>query len=137
MGTILDSSILIAAERGGESVPQILHRVRSKLGDDLAGLSAVTVVELSHGIYRAKSDGDRERRRLFTGELLRDVPVHPVTMGIAQLAGKIEGEQASRGVTISFEDLLIGSTALWLGYRVATLNVKHFSLVPGLSIARL
>lgn len=137
MGIILDSSILIAAERGRESVRQILKRVQATQGETEAGLSAVTIVELTHGIYRAKSDAHRERRRLFTEELCRDVAVHPVTLEVAQLAGKIEGEQASQGVSIAFEDLLIGSTALHLGYAVATLNVRHFQLIPGLSVIRL
>lgn len=137
MGIILDSSILISAERGGEGVGQILKRVRAAHRDTEAGLSAVTIVELVHGIYRAKTDADRERRRLFTDELCRDVAVHPVTLEIAQLAGKIEGEQAARGVSIAFEDLLIGSTALHLGYSVATLNARHFRLIPGLSVVQL
>jgi predicted nucleic acid-binding protein len=137
MGVILDSSILIAAERGGEGVRQILNRVRAAHGETEAGLSAVTVVELTHGIYRAKNDADRERRRSFTDELCRDVVVHPVTLEVAQLAGKIEGEQASHGVSIAFEDLLIGATALHLGYAVATLNVRHFRLIPGLSVIQL
>jgi predicted nucleic acid-binding protein len=55
MGIILDSSILIAAERGGEGVPQILKRVRAAHGETEAGLSAVTIVELTHGIYRART----------------------------------------------------------------------------------
>jgi predicted nucleic acid-binding protein len=137
MGIILDSSILIAAERGGEGVGQILKRVRAAHGETEAGLSAVTIVELTHGIYRAKTDVDRERRRLFTDELCRDVAVHPVTLEVAQLAGKIEGEQAAHGISIAFEDLLIGSTALHLGYSVATLNARHFRLIPGLSVVQL
>ncbi|MGH9444428.1 MAG: PIN domain-containing protein [Terriglobia bacterium] len=134
MGIILDSSILIAAERGGESVGRILKRVQTTQGEIEAGLSAVTIVELTHGIYRAKTDANRERRRLFTEELCRDMAVHPVTLEVAQLAGKIEGEQATRGIRIAFEDLLIGATALHLEYSVLTLNVRHFRLIPGLLI---
>jgi hypothetical protein len=63
-------------------------------------------------------------------------PHYPVTLEIAKLAGKIEGEQAARGVSISFEDLLIGTTALYLGYSVATLNSRHFRLIPGLSVVQ-
>jgi predicted nucleic acid-binding protein len=137
MGLILDSSILVAAERGGESVRAILKRVQATQGETESGLSVVTIVELTHGIYRAKSDTDRERRRAFTEELFRDMTVHPVTLEIAQLAGRIEGEQAAGGVSIAFEDLLIGTTALHLGYAVATLNVRHFRLIPGLSVIQL
>jgi tRNA(fMet)-specific endonuclease VapC len=137
MGVILDSSVLIAAERGGESVRDILKRVQSRQGETESALSVVTIVELTHGIFRARSDADRERRRAFTDELLRDMAVHPITLEIAQLAGKLEGEQAARGVSIAFEDLLIGATALHLNYSVATSNVRHFRLIPKLSVVQL
>lgn len=100
----------------------------------LSALSAVTVVELTHGIYRAKTGVDRERRRRSTEELFRDIPVYPVTFEVAQLAGQIEGEQATRGVSISFEDLPIGATALRLDFSVLTLNARHFNLIPGLVV---
>jgi predicted nucleic acid-binding protein len=137
MGLILDSSILIAGERGGASVREILKRVQASQGETESALSAVTIVELTHGIYRAKTHADRERRREFTEELCRDMVVHPVTLDIALLAGRVEGEQAALGVSIAFEDLLIGTTALHLGYSVATLNVRHFRLIPGLSVVKL
>jgi predicted nucleic acid-binding protein len=111
--------------------------VKVSHGETESGLSAVTIVELTHGIYRAKSPADRQRRQTFTEEICRDLIVHPVTLEIAQIAGKIEGEQASRGISIAFEDLLIGATALHLGYAVATLNVSHFRLIPDLSVVQL
>ena len=79
----------------------------------------------------------QEHREAFVEELCRDMIVYPVTLEIARLAGKIEGQQAARGVSIAFEDLLIGTTALHLGYAVATLDVQHFRLIPGLSIVQL
>jgi predicted nucleic acid-binding protein len=136
MGLILDSSFLIAGERGGQTLREILKWLYATLGETESGLSAVTVVELTHGIYRSKSTADRERRHAFTEELCRDLTIFPVTLEIAKLAGKIEGEQAARGVSISFEDLLIGTTALYHGYSVATLNSRHFRLIPGLSLVQ-
>jgi len=116
---------------------QILQRVQAALGEVDSALSVVTIVELTHGIYRAKTDADRERRRAFSEELRRDMVVHSVTVGIAELAGRIEGEQAARGVSVAFEDLLIGATALHIGYDVATLNVRHFQMIPGLRVLHL
>jgi predicted nucleic acid-binding protein len=136
MGVILDSSVLIAGERRGESVRQILKRVQAAQGEADSALCVVTIVELTHGIYRAKIDADRERRRAFCEELRRDMVVHPVTVEIAELAGRIEGEQATRGVSIAFEDLLIGATALYLGYGVVTSNVRHFQAIPGLTVLK-
>jgi tRNA(fMet)-specific endonuclease VapC len=50
MGVILDSSILIAGERAKESVAEVLERVEAVCGKTAAALSAVTAVELTHGI---------------------------------------------------------------------------------------
>lgn len=137
MGLILDSSLLIAGERQGQRVWDILERAKAFQGETENALSAITIVELTHGIYRAKSETDRQRRRVFVEELSQAIPVHPVTLEIAQLAGRIEGEQAARGVVIALPDLLIGVTALHLGYSVATLNGRHFRLIPGLSVVQL
>jgi predicted nucleic acid-binding protein len=137
MGLILDSSVLVAGERRGETVKQVIERVRAACGDEESALSVVSVVELTHGIYRARTDADRVRRATFVEELSRDMIVHPLSLAIAQLAGRIEGEQAARGIVIDFEDLIIGATALHLGFDVATLNVKHFQRIPALKIVTL
>src|SRR5207302_9795845 len=97
----------------------------------------VTIVDTPLGRDRDESATHRRRRRAVTGDLCRDLTVHPVTLEIVQLAGKVEGEQAARGISIAFEDLLICTTALHLGYSVATLNVRHFRLIPGLSVIQL
>src|SRR5258708_27976527 len=137
MGLMLDSSLFIPGERGGERVWDILERARASQGDTENALSAISIGELTHGIYRAKSEADRQRRRVFVEELSQAIPVHPVTLEIAQLAVRIEGEQAAKGVVIALPDLLIGVTALHLGYSVATLNARHFRLIPGLSVVEL
>lgn len=134
MGIILDSSVLITAERRGHTVRQILEQVRAALGETDASLSVVTVAELTHGAYRAKTEADQRQRLLFILELCRDLPVHPVTLEVAKLAGRIEGQQQAQGIRLPFEDLLIGATALTLGHSVATANLRHFRLVPGLSV---
>jgi len=134
MGIILDSSVLISGERQGVSVRNILKRLEAAHGEDVYALSVVTVVELTHGIYRAQTSTDRDRRRAFSEELRQDMVVHPVTVEIAELAGRIEGEQAALGVSIAFEDLLIGATALHLGYGVLTHNIRHFQVIPGLTV---
>jgi predicted nucleic acid-binding protein len=133
LGLILDSSVLIANERRGQTVRQMIERVRFSVGDVESAVSVISIVELTHGIYRAKTDADIARRKAYTDEICLDLVVHPVSLAIAQLAGRIEGEQASRGISIAFEDLLIGATAIHLGFDVATLNVKHFRTIPGLT----
>jgi predicted nucleic acid-binding protein len=62
------------------------------------------------------------------------MPIHPVTVSIALRAGQIDGEGTAKGLRVALADLLIGVTALQLGYRVATGNLRHFQMVPGLQI---
>ena len=134
VGLILDSTVVIGAERRGHTVRQILEGFKTGYGEIEVGLSVVTIVELIHGIQRTITDERRQRRQAFVDELIRDIPVHPVTIETARIAGRIEGTQAAQGVTIAFEDLLIAATALQLGFGVATGNIRHFQVVPGLSI---
>lgn len=118
MGLVLDSSIIIAAERRRNTVAQLLNQVLARTGDQEAVLSSIGLVELTHGIYRAKTPEIRAQRENFINELLSDVPVFPFTKDLALLAGRLDGEQQGQGVIIPFADLLIGATALWLGYSV-------------------
>jgi len=137
VGIVLDSSVIITAERKAYSVRQILEQVHASQGEIEISLSVVTIAELVHGAYRAKTPEQQQQRLAFIERLCQDVPVHPVTLAIAHLAGRIEGQQEAKGIRVSFEDLLIGSTALHLNYSVATFNVRHFQQIPGLSVVRL
>jgi predicted nucleic acid-binding protein len=60
--------------------------VLNALGETAVGLSAVTIVELTHGIQRAKLEAQRLRRQVFVQELRATVTVHPLTDEIAERA---------------------------------------------------
>ena len=68
---------------------------------------------------------------------LSTVAIYPLTTDIARLAGKLDAEQQRRGIVVPFADLLIGATALSLGYSVLTVNARHFGRIPGLSVIQL
>ena len=136
MGLIFDSSIVIAAERKGLSVREILEQFKASHGETEIGLSVVTIAELVHGAYRTKDESRKLRRLAFVDRLCRDIPVYPVTVEIARIVGRIEGQQAALGFTLAFEDLAIGVTALQLGYEIVTFNEKDFTLIPGLRIVK-
>ena len=123
--------------RRANKVEQFIERTVKATGDQEAALSAIGLTELIHGIYRAQTPEIRLRRESFINELLADVTVYPYTKETALLAGKIDGEQQSRGVVIPFGDLLIGATALSLGYKVLTGNLRDFQRIPGLSVMQL
>ena len=137
LGVILDSSVVIEAERQHLNVAQFLKQIVRKIGEMEAALCSITVAELAHGIYRADTPERRERRRAFLDELKTVVPVYPITDSTAELVGKIGAESPATGVTIPFDDLLIGACALERGYAVATRNLRHFQKVRGLNLISL
>jgi tRNA(fMet)-specific endonuclease VapC len=53
MGLILDSSVLIAAERQGQNARQMLATISGKAGNTEVAISVVTLIELAHGAARA------------------------------------------------------------------------------------
>lgn len=137
MGLILDSSVLIAAERQGSTLHQMLAQIGRSLQDIEIGLSVVTITELAHGVARAESSQRKEKRLRFMQELVSAVPVYPVTGAIAFRAGLIDGETQAKGIRLPLSDLLIGVTALELRFGVGTSNLRHFKLIPGVSVTHL
>ena len=103
MGLILHSSAVIAGERKGLSAADLLAGIRAIVGPEAIAFSTVNVIELEHGIWRAKDAAQASRRRQFFD-------------------------------AIPFQDLVIGVTALEFGYAVATINVRHFEMIPGLVV---
>ena len=136
MGLILDSSILVAAERQGQNARQMLSVVSAKVGETDIALSVITLIELAHGAARANTPERKAKREQFIQELLIALPIHPVTTSLALSAGQIDGEIQAQGVTVPLSDLLIGVTTLELNYGVGTANVRHFRLIPGLSVVQ-
>jgi predicted nucleic acid-binding protein len=127
--------VLIAAERKGQNARQALTDIAAHVpGEDVA-ISVITLIELAHGVARANTPERKVARQEFVNELMMALPVHPVTIPVALRAGQIDGESSAQGVRLALSDLLIGVTALELGYRVATANVRHFKMVPGLEIS--
>ncbi len=133
MGLILDSSVVIAAERRGDTPEQLVQQVIGVAGNQEAALSSVGLTELVHSIYRANSVQIQLRRKSFVDELRIGLSVYPYTAETAVLAGRIDGEQTAAGVVIPFVDLLIGATALSLGFSILTANMRHFKQIPGLN----
>lgn len=137
LGLILDSSVVIAAERQHLKVDQFLKQIVERVGDREIALCSITVAELAHGIYRADTADRTQRRRAFLDGLKAAVPVYSVSDATAELVGKIGAESAARGVSLPFDDLLIAACAIERGYAVATRNLRHFQQIPGLALISL
>lgn len=132
LGLVLDSSVLIAAERRKLTAAQAIENIQITIGEAPLVLSAVTVAEIAHGIYRANTPEIRQRRRNFLDDLKAAIPVYPLTESTAEIVARIGGEQAANGVNLPLGDLMIGACALELGYAIGTTNARDFDRIPGL-----
>lgn len=137
LGLVLDSSVLVAAERSNLTTIEAIKGIRASIGELPIVISSLTVAELAHGIYRANTEERGQQRRQFVDELKAHVPIHPVTESMAEIIARIGGEQAAKGITLPLADLIIGASALQLGYAVATANLRDFRRIPGLNVVQL
>jgi tRNA(fMet)-specific endonuclease VapC len=137
MGLILDSSVLVAAERQGKNARQTLAAIAREIGETEVAISVVTLIELAHGAARADTPERKAMREKFIQELLTVMPIYPVTVSLALHTGQLDGENQARGTRVPLPDLLIGATALELGYSVGTANLRHFQQLPGLTVVQL
>jgi predicted nucleic acid-binding protein len=137
VGLILDSSVLIAAERRVQTVSSLLRNIKETTGQTELAISAISVIELGHGIWRADTAVRAQQRRVYLQEVYAAIRVEPFTKEMGERAAQLDAEGKKTGKSIPFADLQIGVTALELGYTIATHNVRHFAMIPGLEIAHL
>lgn len=131
MGVILDTSVLIAHDRGAQALPDLLR----SLGTDSVAIAAITASELLHGCHRANDPATRIRRTAYVDALLALLPAVAFGLAEARIHAMVWAELAARGTPIGAHDLLIAATALARGDAVATLNHAEFSRIPGLRLA--
>lgn len=132
MGTLIDSSVLIAAERGRLDLGAAL----GERPDESFAIAAITASELLHGVHRATTPVQRQRRGAFVEKLLASLPVLPFDLLVARLHASLHADLADRGVTVGAHDLLIGATAVAGGHKVATHDLRGFGRIPGLEVER-
>ena len=137
MGLVLDSGVLIAAERDAKPVSELLAALEREHGETEIVLSAITVIELEHGFHRANTAELARKRRDYLDTIFAAIPVEPLTREIAQLAAKIDAQAKQAGSVIPFPDLLPGTTALYVNYVVGTRNQRHFQMIPGDNVIQL
>ncbi len=130
MGVILDTSFLIEAERRELEVSRFVEDGK----EQVFGISVITVAELLHGVHRADSKRRRLKRSAYVEKVIELFPIYAFEMTMARIYAELWADLASRGIQIGAHDLIIGSTALSLGFSVATFNLRHFEKIEGLKI---
>lgn len=130
MGTLIDSSVLIAAERRKLDLDDALRAH----GEEPVGVASITASELLHGVHRAATAGQRQGRDAFVEQLLAVLPVFPFDLATARIHASLWAGLVAKGTSVGSHDLLIGATAIALGYRVATRDRRSFGKIPGLEV---
>jgi len=133
MALLIDSSVLIAIERG-DLAP---HQIAGNTAAEQVAISSITAAELLHGVHRARSSGQRARRQAFVEGLLAQVPVIAFDLAVARIHASLWADLAKRGNLVGERDLMIGATAVAKDYVVVTRDDRSFPRIPGLVLRRL
>ena len=116
---LVDSDVLIAHLRGVEAARDWL--ADTSRTQEIA-ISALTITEISAGMRSA------QRRQVW--ELLTSLTHEPVSYSIARRAGELSRTWGRSNVGIGIVDYLIAATAQERGYPLATLNTRHYPMLP-------
>ena len=130
MGLLIDSNILIALERAGGAIFDLLE----ELGDETPAIAAITASELLHGLHRANSAMRRQKRERFVETMLEVVGVMPFDLATARIHSRLWADLQAQGQVIGAHDLLIAATALQHDLTLFTHNEREFRRVEGLRV---
>jgi tRNA(fMet)-specific endonuclease VapC len=133
VGSLIDTSIFVAVERGDTGVLAALERI--DLSSEDYAIAAITVSELIHGVARADTEARRLAREAAVESILATVTVIPFGVAEARLHGSIGGALTKAGNAVPNNDLAIAVTALVRGFDVITRDKRSFGKVPGLTVS--
>lgn len=129
MGLVLDTNVVIRAERKGAGVDFSRWATRGN-----AYISAITASELLVGVHRADSEARRVKRSAFVEAVLAAIPILDFTLEVARTHAEILASLRGRGQVIGAHDLIIAATALAAGHALLTTDIVEFGRVPGLDV---
>jgi predicted nucleic acid-binding protein len=132
MALVIDSSVVIAVERQGQSLAVLSA---ATLGQPVA-LAAITASELLGGVLRAAPAQRQQQRHAFVEAVLAQLPILPFDLPVARTHAGIWAALLAAGQPIGPNDLLIAATALTHGYGVLTHNRRDFDRIPGLIVTQ-
>ncbi len=122
MTALVDTSVLIDCLRGNAVAASLLAQERA------AGplhASEMTRLEILAGMRGHEESGTRR--------LLGTLVWHPVDSEVAEDAGALGRQWLPSHHTIDGADLAIAATAIRIGARLLTRNIRHFPMIAGLS----
>ncbi len=123
MAVLIDTSVLVAVERGRVTLSQILSP------SERYAVSVVTAAELLHGVHRATGERGQARSAFVEG-LLAGFGTLPVDLTIARAYARTSAELAAAGTPVDANDLWIAATSIAHGMELLALD-GDFDRIPG------
>jgi tRNA(fMet)-specific endonuclease VapC len=130
VGTLVDTSVLIAAQRAEIDFDALLV---AQGNQDIA-VATICASELMHGPHRMTNAMARARAERTIETLLSCFSIVDFDLDIARLHARLGADLAAKGTPVGAHDLIIAATALSLDYRVATRDRRSFPKIPGLEV---
>ena len=130
MGTLVDTSLLIAVQRAEMD----MRKVIAADGDDPVAIATISASELLHGPHRMTNAVARARAELHIEQLLAHFSIVDFDLEIARLHARLGADLAAKGARVGAHDLIIAATALSLDYRIATRDRRSFPKIPELDV---
>ena len=125
MGVIFDTSVLIAIERSSMNIERLVEGRE----DEPFGISTITVSELLHGVHRADSENRRLKREAYVEKIIETFPIYSLDLSAARIYARIWANLAKKGISVGAHDLIIASTAISLGFSVATSDIRDYGKI--------
>ena len=61
-------------------------------------------------------------------------PIYGFDMSVSRIYAELWSDLSKKGIQIGAHDLIIGSTALSMGFSVATFNIRRFKRIEALKL---
>ncbi len=119
---LIDSDVLIAHLRGDPDARDWMSQARRATGP--LATSTVNVVEVAGGM--------RSQERKEVGRLFATLRIFSVNDRVAWRAAELMRAYRRSHAGIGLGDYLVAAVAQTEGCELATLNVRHFPMFPGL-----
>ena len=121
---LLDTNVLIQYFRTKDKKKTFLHQLA--LENPNFAISVITHFEVLRGVNEVQEE--------FWWNFLKDIEVMSYFPAINYTAVQIQKQLKVLRKSINIQDLIIAATAVHLQYPLATLNLKHFENIEGISL---
>ena len=120
---ILDTTILIASERGARALDSVIG------DDDDVAIAGITAAELLVGVELADRR-TRASRTAFVEDVLSTIPVIEYDLPTARVHARLLATTRRAGKPRGAHDLIIAATAIQTGRQIVTADDRGFADLP-------